>query len=586
MIQKNFPKPSIDPREVIEREGVDALAELLASAGYVIQRRILIDLAHALRSRKPLLVEGPRGGGKTALAESLAQGCNLTSFYLQGMDDLNIADVLYSWDREAQTHMVRQELAAGTLLRDAQARQFSREYLILGEALAAFDYADKYFDPPVLILDEADKLTEKIEDMLLQLLGRFNKNYNGDPFWPQAETALMTSLLLHLSQIAHNPTPAMIAEFIAARGFDEINHEMKASPDPEAQVQWGIFKKADREKTQGGVFVGLGTKLAPLRSPHAMAVMQSVTVEERERGLREIDLYRLRDPGTGVYVIIQEGDANRYRIVLSILFGLAASITRKTSDNENGAPVLLALDEAGNIPLHNLSEALGVGRGRRCGIVLGYQNIGQLYKQHGRDGAQAILGSIGTMLFLPGLDSETAQYAAKRIGRTTVLQHSVVDATGDVYDQDRLSETGRDLLDAAELRQMAEHTQAVAIIGSAPPARFGFPHCAKGGPLAHPLPREIAQPVSLADAEATVANHRTEETETAQDELPTSEVSPTSDLDGDHIEEDEEVIPQDPILFPLIEERQLGDSHSTSSNSEWPATTNAGLERINEEARA
>jgi len=29
-----------------------------------------------------------------------------------------------------------------------------------------------YFHPPVLILDEADKLTEKIEDMLLQLLGR------------------------------------------------------------------------------------------------------------------------------------------------------------------------------------------------------------------------------------------------------------------------------------------------------------------------------------------------------------------------------------------------------------------------------
>src|SRR5262249_5351104 len=116
--------------------------------------------------------------------------------------------------------------------------------------------------------------------------------------------------------------------------------------------------------------------------------------------------------------------------------------------------------------------------------------------------------------------------------------------------------------------------------------RFGFPHCAKGGPLAHPLPREIAQPVSLADAEATFANHRTEETETAQDELPTSKVSPRSNLDGDHVEEDEEVLPQDPILFPLIEERQLSASHPTSAVSERPAPTNAGLERINEEARA
>jgi type IV secretion system protein VirD4 len=338
----------------------------------------------------------------------------------------------------------------------------------------------------------------------------FNKNYNGDPFWPQAETSLMTSLLLHLSQIVKNPTPAHVAEFIATRGFDEINHEMSASPDPEARVQWGIFKKADREKTQGGVYIGLGTKIAPLRSPHAMAVMQSVTDEERERGIREIDLYDLRKPGTGIYVVIPEGDATRYKIALSIMFGLAASVIRKTSD-EGGAPVLLALDEAGNIPLHNLSEALGVGRGRRCGIALGYQNIGQLYKQHGRDGAQAILGSIGSMVFLPGLDAETAQYAARRIGRTTALQHAVVDAVGNVFDQDRLSETGRDLLDAAELRQMPEYGQAVAIIGSAPPVKFRFLPCAKSGPLAHPLPREIGRPVSLADAEEASAPRQTEE---------------------------------------------------------------------------
>jgi type IV secretory pathway TraG/TraD family ATPase VirD4 len=360
-----------------------------------------------------------------------------------------------------------------------------------------------------------------------------NKNVGFDPFWPQAETALLTALLLHLPQITHTPTPAMIAEFIATRGFDQINHEMQESPDPEARVQWGIFKKADREKTQGGVYIGLGTKLAPLRSPHAMAVMQSVTDEERERGVREIDLHDLRKPGTGVYVIVPEGDATRYRIVLSILFGLAASVTRKTSNDENGAPVLLALDEAGNIPLHNLSEALGVGRGRRCGIALGYQNIGQLYKQHGRDGAQAILGSIGTMVFLPGLDAETAQYAAKRIGRTTVLQHSVVDATGDIYDQDRLSETGRDLLDAAELRQMPEHTQAVAITGSAPPIKFGFPPCGKTGPLAHPLPRDIAQPPSLNDAESAFAMRRSEkaneETAIATPESPIPIVAPVTE---------------------------------------------------------
>src|SRR5262245_29589642 len=146
MQPKDPNKPSIDPRRLIETEGIDALGDLLASAGYVIQRQLLVVLAHTLRSRKPLLIEGPRGGGKTALAEALARGCNLSTFYLQGMDDLTIADVLYSWDREAQTQMVRQELASGTPLKDAQKKQFTREYLILGEALGAFEYASEHAD--------------------------------------------------------------------------------------------------------------------------------------------------------------------------------------------------------------------------------------------------------------------------------------------------------------------------------------------------------------------------------------------------------------------------------------------------------
>src|SRR5215213_2403386 len=348
-----------------------------------------------------------------------------------------------------------------------------------------------------------------------------NKYYNGDPFWPQAETALATGVLLHLPQITDSPTPAMLAEFLATRELKRIDAEMTHSHDEEARIQWGIFKKADREKTQGGVFVGLGTKLAPLRAPHAMAVMQSVSEQERWRGIREIDLNQLREPGTAIYVIVPEGDATRYRIVLSILFGLVASVVRKTSDDPRAAPVLMALDEAGNIPVHNLSEQLGVGRGRRCGIVLGYQNIGQVYKQHGHDGANAILGSVGTMVFLPGLDSETAQYAARRIGRTTVLQHTSVDGPGSKFDNERDSEAGRDLLDAAELRQMVEHSQAVAITGTAPPVMFGFPPFSKSGRVAHALPREVVRAVSLKDAELAYAKRYLEEA--ARKQLPPKE---------------------------------------------------------------
>jgi MoxR-like ATPase len=133
---------------------------------------MLRDLCHVLRSGLPWLIEGPRGGGKTALAEALAEACNLPMFYLQGMEGLTLADVLYDWDREAQTQWVRQAMAMGSGFEEARAGQWTREFLLLGEALAAYETAGQQDAVPILICDEFDKVSEKIEDMLLQLFAR------------------------------------------------------------------------------------------------------------------------------------------------------------------------------------------------------------------------------------------------------------------------------------------------------------------------------------------------------------------------------------------------------------------------------
>ena len=73
------------------------------------------------------------------------------------------------------------------------------------------------------------------------------------------------------------------------------------------------------------------------------------------------------------------------------------------------------------------------------------------------------------MVFLPGLDQRTTTFAASRVGKNTVLQHTTIDATGTQNDAERLAEAKRDLIDPAELRQLVRHKQAVAIIDTAPP---------------------------------------------------------------------------------------------------------------------
>ena len=165
-------KPIINPRQVVRLGGGAALAELLAGTGYMVQGRLLNDLVQAIRKGRPHLIEGERGSGKTALAEALAQACNLPIFYLQGMEGLELGDVLYSWDREGQSQFVRQAIASGMNLAEARAQQWGAEYLMFGEALGAFEYAGRTRTVPILIVDESDKLEDRIEDMLLQLFGR------------------------------------------------------------------------------------------------------------------------------------------------------------------------------------------------------------------------------------------------------------------------------------------------------------------------------------------------------------------------------------------------------------------------------
>lgn len=306
-----------------------------------------------------------------------------------------------------------------------------------------------------------------------------NKPTTADPFWKEAETAALTAILLHLAQAVPRPTPAMIQELVSGYSLAELNKMMMGSADPNVPLYWGMFTKVE-PKLQGGVLIGLGVRCASFSIPNAKAISSPITPYFAARGIRPVSFEELRRPRTAIYVVVPEGDAMRYKIVIATLFGLAASYLRKAELQPDSAPVLFSFDEAGSIPIHGLGEMVSVGRSRLMAVALGYQNIGQVYNQYGSDGGDAVLGSVGTMVFLPGLDHRTAEYASKRIGQATVWQSTSVDVKeGSKFDSERTTEVGRALMDASEVRRMVKHRQAVAIIGNAPPVRFAYPPLAK-----------------------------------------------------------------------------------------------------------
>ena len=327
------------------------------------------------------------------------------------------------------------------------------------------------------------------------------KHNIADPFWQESELLLLKAVLLHLPDIVAEPTPPMIYEYLALRKLEDIENEMLNSKNKHVKLAWGAFQKAPPQ-TQGSVITGLMNKLGTFREENAQKVCAPITAGDRSAGVRQIEFIRLREYGTVIYIVVAEGDATRYKNLLATFIGQAVNELRIDNHAEDVAPVGFVLDEAANVPLVGLKEIAGVGRGRKIGLILGYQNLPQVHDQYGQEGGNAILGSVGTMIFLPGLDDVTTQFASRRIGQTTVWSHTTVDGKGKKLDNERQSETGRALMDPTEVRQMVKHQQCVVVIDTSPPIKSAYPPYAVLKQRA--IAKDYGEPklVSLEDAEA------------------------------------------------------------------------------------
>jgi type IV secretory pathway TraG/TraD family ATPase VirD4 len=347
-------------------------------------------------------------------------------------------------------------------------------------------------------------------------------------YWISGETALMKALCLHLPTIAVNPTVPMIKEYMSLNDLKKLGEDMTNSDDHEAKLEWGNFTKVDAEKTQGGVITGLNNKLAPLRSPNAMRILRTATSEELARGVREINLANLRTPRTAIYIVISESQASEYRILLELVFGLAA-IEMQASTQKDATPVLMALDEAGNVSPPKLQDKLKIGRFRNTPYLLGFQDVSQIKSRFQENGGKAVLAGMKNQIFLPGIDPETGAYASTMLGPATVLSRTEVDAPGTKNDAERVSESRRDLRQAPELRRMVKYRQGIAIIDTADPILFRFLPRADIGDIAVPPEREIGAPQPLAEAVAAMARIKEAEEMEAQAQNNGSQTTASSE---------------------------------------------------------
>ena len=138
---------------------------------YIADRSLATAVFLALKRRKPLLLEGEPGVGKTEIAKVLSAMLDTKLIRLQCYEGIDVSTAVYEWNYTRQMLHIRL-MEAGAINRQEELKEiFGPDFLIQRPLLQAIDASNVH--APVLLIDELDRSDEEFEAYLLELLSDF-----------------------------------------------------------------------------------------------------------------------------------------------------------------------------------------------------------------------------------------------------------------------------------------------------------------------------------------------------------------------------------------------------------------------------
>ncbi|GHB83754.1 AAA family ATPase [Persicitalea jodogahamensis] len=148
---------------------VSQIADLLQSQGYITEPAVSMAVYLSMQLKKPLLIEGPAGVGKTEIAKVMARAMDTDLIRLQCYEGLDASHALYEWNYQRQLLHLKMVEAQGTLsgqTSDLEEEIFGEKFLMKRPLLQAITH----HRAPVLLIDEVDRADEEFESFLLEVL--------------------------------------------------------------------------------------------------------------------------------------------------------------------------------------------------------------------------------------------------------------------------------------------------------------------------------------------------------------------------------------------------------------------------------
>ena len=151
------------------------VAHALSLHGYIPDDGLATSVFLAMALRRPLLLEGEAGVGKTEVAKVLSRWTGGELIRLQCYEGIDVSQAVYDWDYSRQLLHLRAAEATGEslgLTTNALEQQLYNERFLLKRALLqAIDHTGG--TPPVLLIDEIDRADDEFEAYLLEVLSEY-----------------------------------------------------------------------------------------------------------------------------------------------------------------------------------------------------------------------------------------------------------------------------------------------------------------------------------------------------------------------------------------------------------------------------
>jgi len=151
-------------------EAVQRIVDQMEGNGYITDPDIATAVYLAMQLRKPLLIEGQAGVGKTEIAKVLSSMLQVDLIRLQCYEGLDVNTSLYEWNYPKQMLRIKMEEHDMRSVSEKENEIFGPDFLLKRPLLDAITRKDR---SPVLLIDEVDRADEEFEAFLLEILSDF-----------------------------------------------------------------------------------------------------------------------------------------------------------------------------------------------------------------------------------------------------------------------------------------------------------------------------------------------------------------------------------------------------------------------------